>query len=211
MKAVIVSGGRAPSVELIKNELINSSLLICGDSGANCLKEYKIEPNYLIGDFDSVNPNVLEYFKTKDCIIEKYPRDKDFTDTYLCMKKAILSGADEIAFLGCTGTRIDHILGNIGVLLKCLKNDVRAYIKDDNNTIFITNKSIVLNKTHAKYFSVYAYSEVVKCLSIKNAKFPLSNYNLSIGDPLTISNEFIDDDIIIEFKSGFLLIMICND
>lgn len=211
MKAVIISGGRAPSLELVKSELINCSLLICGDSGANCLKEYKIEPNYLIGDFDSVKPNVLEYFKSKNCIIENYPEDKDFTDTYLCMEKALSNGADEIALLGCTGTRIDHILGNIGLLLKCLKNGAKAYIKDDNNTIFIIDKPIVLRKTHAKYFSVYAYSEVVECLTIKNAKFPLTKYNLSIGDPLTISNEFVDGDIIIEFKSGLLLVMICKD
>lgn len=211
MKAVIVSGGRPPSLELIKSELKNCSLLICGDSGANCLKEYEMEPNYLIGDFDSVTQNVLEYFKSKDCIIEKYPEDKDFTDTYLCMEKALSGGSDEIAFLGCTGTRIDHILGNIGLLLKCLKNGVKAYIKDVNNTIFIIDKPIVLSKIGAKYFSVYAYSEVVECLTIKNAKFPLTKYNLSIGDPLTISNEFVDDDVIIEFKSGVLLVMICKD
>jgi len=211
MKAVIVSGGNAPSHELIKSELINSSILICGDSGANCLKEYKIEPSYLIGDFDSVKPNVLEYFKNKKCIIEKYPENKDFTDTYLCMEKALNNGADEIVFLGCTGTRIDHTLGNIGLMLKCVRNGVKAYIKDDNNTIFITDKPIVLSKTNSKYFSVYAYSEKVECLTIKNAKYPLTNYNLTIGDPLTISNEFLDGDIIIEFKSGLLLVMICKD
>lgn len=211
MKAVIVSGGTAPSFELIKNELIDCSLIICGDSGANCLKKYKIEPNYLIGDFDSVKPDVLEYFKNTDCIIEKYPKDKDFTDTCLCMQKAISSGADEITFLGCTGTRIDHLLGNIGLMRKCLENGVKAYIKDNNNTIFITDKPIVLKKLSARYFSVHAYSEIVDSLTIKNAKFPLENYNLSIGDPLTISNEFLDNDVIIEFNSGLLLIMICKD
>lgn len=211
MKVVIVSGGKPPSFELLKSELINCSLLICGDSGANCLKEYKIEPNYLIGDFDSVNPKVLEYFESKNCIIEKYPKDKDFTDTYLCMEKALTNGADEIVFLGCTGTRIDHIIGNIGLILKCLKNDVKACIKDDNNIIFIIDKPIVLSKNNAKYFSVHAYSNLVEGLTIKNSKFPLINYNLSIGDPLTISNEFLESDVIIEFKSGILLVMICKD
>ena len=211
MKAVIVSGGNAPSFELIKSELINCSLIICGDSGANCLRQYGIEPKYLIGDFDSVKPDVLEYFKSTDCIIEKYPKDKDFTDTCLCMQKAISSGADEITFLGCTGTRIDHVLGNIGLMRKCLENGVKACIKDNNNTIFIANKSIILKKTSARYFSIHAYSEIVESLTIKNAKFPLKNYNLLIGDPLTISNEFLDGDVIIEFSSGLLLVMICKD
>lgn len=62
MKAIIVSGGSAPSRKLIEEEIDEDSILICADGGANCLYEYKIIPDYLIGDFDSIDKNVLTFF-----------------------------------------------------------------------------------------------------------------------------------------------------
>lgn len=211
MKIVIVSGGVPPSKELLLKELFHSSYLVCADSGANCLFNYGIVPHYLMGDFDSINKDVYKYFIEKECNIETFKRDKDYTDTKLALLKAIELGASEIVFLGCTGNRIDHTLGNLCLLKECLKLNIKCILKDDKNSVEISNKPLKINAKLGQYFSLQAYSECVKDLTISGAKFELIDYDLKIGDPLTISNEFLDCDVEINFSSGELLIIFSID
>lgn len=211
MKAVIISGGSPPTKALLEEELKECSYLICADSGADCLYKYNIMPDYLIGDFDSIDKSVFDYFFTSNIAIEKYPKDKDFTDTKLALFKARKLGADEIIFLGCTGGRLDHTVGNFGLLLDCLNYNIKSFIKDDNNAISITNISTEIYGEKGESFSLLAYNMPVENLTIKGAKFELENYYLNIGDGLTLSNEFLRNNVNINFYKGTLLMMRCKD
>ena len=124
MKVVILSGGTPPPLDLLKKELTDCEYLICADSGADFLYKENITPDYLMGDFDCVSKEALEFFMKSNAVVDKFPKDKDFTDTKLAYMKALDLGASSITFLGCTGTRLDHSIGNIGVLLNCLENNI---------------------------------------------------------------------------------------
>jgi thiamine pyrophosphokinase len=211
MKVVIISGGRAPSYEIIKQELKDGSCLICADSGANCLYEYNIYPNIIVGDLDSINHDALNFFMEKNFNIIQYPREKDFTDTEAAVDKAIELGAKEITILGATGSRIDHILGNVGILLKCLKLGVNSTIKDENNIIRLIDKPIKLKGNIGDTFSLIPYCETIEALSIYGAKYPLRNYKLKLGSSLGISNEFLKEEISIEFNNGILIVICSKD
>ncbi|MGH4138077.1 thiamine diphosphokinase [Clostridium sp.] len=211
MKVIIISGGNPPSKELLTNEITEDTFLIAADSGANCLYDYNIEPDLLLGDFDSIDIVVLDYFKKCNCTIDIYPTEKDFTDTEIAVKKALCMKPNEIIFLGCTGSRVDHLLGNIGMLKICLENGVNAFIKDENNSIRLTNASISLKGTVGQIFSVQSYGNEIIGLTIEGAKYPLNNYNLKIGESITISNEFAGPQVKLKFKSGMLLLILPLD
>ncbi|MCI1943863.1 thiamine diphosphokinase [Clostridium luticellarii] len=211
MKAVIVSGGHAPSKELIKGELDGKSILICADGGGNCLYKYNIIPEYLIGDFDSIDRNVLEFFEKKNCTVEKYPKAKNATDTEIVIDRALELKADEIVLLGVTGSRVDHLLGNLGMLLKCNLKGVKAYIKDEHNTVELIDKPITIEGSEGESFSLHAYCDIVSNLSIIGARYKLHNYNLKLGDGRTISNEFLKSSVNITFDSGRLLLIRSRD
>lgn len=211
MKTVIVSGGKAPGRELLEMELEDATALICVDSGGNCLKELGIEPDYLVGDFDSIRPDAFEFIKGTKCKIIEYPKDKDFTDTELALELAMRLDSNSIVFLGSTGTRLDHVMGNMGLLRVCAQKGIDAFIKDDNNSIMMTEKPITLKAEPGTTFSLQAFSETVENLTVKNARYPLTGYNLKIGDPLTISNRFLDKDVVVEFSSGLLMVMYSRD
>jgi thiamine pyrophosphokinase len=206
MKAIILAGGKPPKKELLEREMTEPYVLICADSGANCLYDYRIVPDYLIGDFDSIEKSAFDYFNKSSCIIEKFPVEKDETDAQLALNKAFSLKASRIVFLGCTGSRLDHTLGNFGLLLQCLDNGVEASIKDSNNTIWLTNKSISLTGNKGDYFSVLSYGAPINSLTIKGAKYPLNNHFLELGSSLTLSNQFIDETVEIEFNDGILLL-----
>jgi len=210
MKAVVVSGGTPPSCELLKSELKDEVIIICADSGGNCLYEYGISPNYLLGDFDSIHEEALAYFTSQGVSIDGFRRDKDYTDTQIAVNKAIGLGCEEIVLLGCSGNRIDHMLGNLGLLKEVLDKGVKAYFKDDINHIQLTKESIELQGALGEVFSLQAYCDCVREVTITGAKFPLNKYDLYLGDPLTISNEFLNDKVRVEFKSGYLLVIKSN-
>ena len=53
MKATVISGGKKLDPTIIKREIKNS-YIICADSGIKNLRDLKIKPDLLLGDFDSI-------------------------------------------------------------------------------------------------------------------------------------------------------------
>lgn len=211
MKVLIVSGGTAPSSELLKKEAQDSDYIICADSGANCLYENNIYPQMILGDFDSIKKDILLAFKNNNCKVISFPKEKDSTDSEIAVEEAIKLQPDTLVLLGFTGTRIDHFLGNLGLLSKCLSKRINAVLKDSNNTVFITDKPIKIKGKRNNFFSIQAYCDKVQDLTILGAKYPLYNYELKLGDSRTISNEFLDNEVEINFSTGKILIILSKD
>lgn len=211
MKVLIVSGGKAPSKELLINEIKDCSLIIGADKGCEALINNNIKPDYILGDFDSIDNSI--YQKLIDLNINRvqFNPEKDFTDSELALYKAMELGATKITLLGCTGTRIDHVFSNIGLLEKAIHHGVLCEIKDDNNRIFLTDKPMTLKGEVGQTISFHSYKEVVKNFNIKGAKYPLINYDLNPFDGRTVSNEFLDSDITITFNKGKILVFYTND
>jgi thiamine pyrophosphokinase len=211
MKTIIIAGGTPPTKKLITKETAKNTLIIAADSGANCLWQYKITPDYLIGDLDSINYQALNFCLNKDVIIEHYPSDKNFTDAELALKKAVKLGVKKIIFLGCLGgKRVDHLLGALGLLDECAKLNIEATLKDDYQTITLLKKSTIIHGKVGQRFSLQAYGEIVKHLSINGSKYTLKNHSLKMGNALTIANEFRKKKVKIKFSTGKLLMILGN-
>lgn len=209
MKAIIIAGGTPPTKNLIIKELTADSIIIAADSGADCLKKYKITPDYLIGDFDSIAQKTLDYCVKNNTAIEQHPCNKDLTDGQLALKKALALKAKKIIFLGCLGgARVDHLWGAIGLLAKCTDLNIDAAMKDEHQTLKLLKKSTIISGSPGSVFSLQAYGNTVKNLSIAGSKYPLHNYPLKMGDALTLSNEFLKKKVAIQFKSGRLLLIL---
>lgn len=211
MKALIVCGGKAPEKELLLEELKDSNIVIAADKGAETLYKYGVKPTLIVGDFDSIDENILNYYKESNVDLNVFPEEKDFTDSQAAVIKAIDMGADKIALLGCTGSRLDHVLGNINLLYSSLNFNVQCYIRDEFNYIKMVNKSTYIKKDKFKYFSLISFKEDVVNLTIHGAKYPLNNYHLKVGDVLGISNEIKENEAYIDFSSGILLIIQSRD
>lgn len=212
MKCLIMSGGVKPEDKIIMKYANYCDLIIGVDKGCNYLYNLDIKPDYIVGDFDSSNTEVVEELEKRGSIKYKYKCEKDFTDSEEAFEVAISSGVTEIYFLGATGQRFDHTLGNLGLLLKSLKSNVRAEIIDDMNKMLLVNTNTnIKNEKEYKYISFLAYNETIKEFSINKAKYELNKYNLEVGDSRTVSNEFVSEEIEIELSNGNILIIFSRD
>lgn len=109
-RAVIFAGGEVLDYQRIRAELLPSDYILCADSGYKHCEKIGITPNILIGDFDSIEDI------PQGIIIKKLAEDKDYTDTNVCLDKAIFQGFKEILLVGMLGGRVDHSLANVQLL-----------------------------------------------------------------------------------------------
>ena len=208
MRVLIVAGGLEPSMELMQKTSDKADYIIGVDKGCNYLLRHNIIPQYIMGDFDSIDSEKLKLLIDKGVNKKKFNKEKDFTDTEEAFEFAINElKATEIYLLGGTGRRLDHFLGNMGLLKRALDKNVKAFMLDHYNEIYLINEPQVINGMKGGYVSFQAYSEYVKNFTIKNAKYELKDYSLSFGDPLTISNEFLDGPIVVTFESGIVIVI----
>lgn len=211
MRAVIVTGGNPPSKDLLLSYLKEDDYLIGVDKGCNALFEYGLKPKIILGDFDSASLEVISYYRELGVNLIKFDSEKDYSDTDLAYRKATEIGAKEILLFGATGTRMDHMLGNIGLLIKSLNDKVHLEIIDTNNRIYLIDKSTKIEGKSNGIISFHAACDVVNNINIRGAKYKLTNYDMTLFEPRAICNEFIGEDIEITFDSGIIMVIFSRD
>lgn len=212
MQALIITGGSiddAFTLNFIKENPCD--LMIAADSGMEFFYRNGLVPNVIVGDFDSVKKGVLEYFRKNnpDIKVMKFQPEKDETDTELALRTAMEAGCEKIWLLGATGTRLDHVLGNIHLLGMAMEQGCECIMLDAHNRIRMLKQGIRLKKAeqYGDYISLFPFTPTVKGLTLTGFKYPLQKYELQCYHSLGVSNEITQEEAEISFEDGILLMM----
>ena len=214
-KILIVSGGKIED-DFAKEwlEQYQPDFILVADSGMEFMKRAGIKPNMIIGDFDSVCHDTLAYFKAcPDIIFKELNPIKDDTDTEFAIRQAIELGAKEITILGATGTRLDHVFGNVALLGIGLEKQVDIQMVDAHNRIRMIDKPIRLAKSQVfgNFVSLLPFFGEVTGVTLKGFKYPLENFTMVAFSSLGISNEIVKEEAEILFEDGILLVIEARD
>lgn len=214
-KGIIVSGGAIQdefAMQLIQD--VTPEYIVAVDSGLNFIYRNQVVPTHIVGDFDSVKPEVIAHYKEQATIpVREFNPVKDATDTEIAVRLAIELGVNELWILGATGTRLDHVMANIQVLKIALDAGVKAWIVDEHNRISLwKNEIFLLDETRfGTYFSIFPFGTEVKDVSIKGAKYPLAKYHMTNENSRCVSNERADKEVVITFSEGIVILMETRD
>ncbi len=213
-RVYIFTGGNLNSVDLAEIIFNESDRLIGLDKGAEWLILNNKIPHYILGDFDSARDDFLIKAKAQfgDRLVI-FPPEKDETDTELGLRYAISLEPQEIIIYGGTGTRLDHVLANIHLLLQAAEKNIRCSIVDQHNKIqlLLAKQKITIKKNKFDYVSLVPFSDKVTGINIDGFKYPIINGSMEKGVPYGISNELKDELGIISIETGILLIMESRD
>lgn len=213
MSTLIVTGGNV-NTEFLKKILEENKFetIIAADKGLEALNKINVMPNYIIGDFDSVNKTTLNQYENKNIEITYLKPEKDFTDTHMAIKLAIEKRAKHITIIGATGTRMDHTLANIHALNETLQNNVPTEIINENNRIMLINKKAKLIKnTNYKYVSIIPLTTKITGVTLKGFKYNIENTTINLGESIGVSNEQIEQEALIEIKEGIAILIYSKD
>ena len=214
-RTVIVSGGMLEEdfvLPILKNEA--TEFIIGVDKGLEFLYKHEIKPDYIVGDFDSVSRELVDYYREElNVPVREFNPVKDASDTEIALRLCLGLNRKAIWILGGTGNRIDHLWANVQCLQIALDAGADARIIDSHNQIRLLDKDITLKKSEAfgPYFSLFPLEMPVDELSIRGAKYPLKNHFLKPNDSLCVSNEFEEDEVTISFVYGKLILMETRD
>ncbi len=105
MRTCIISGGMIePDFAFPYLQKQQFDIILAADRGLEFCYHYQIMPTYILGDFDSLSPEILNYYKENHVApIREFNPMKDNTDTDIAFQQAIVLGSSEITILGATG------------------------------------------------------------------------------------------------------------
>lgn len=210
--ACIITGGEL-SEQFLAAYLDNhpTDIKIVVDGALETTHRLGIQPDFIVGDFDTVNQLLLNYYD-KDIIL-RHPPEKDQTDTELAIETAQKLGCKKIKFFGATGSRLDHSLGNIFLLEGLLKQGFEAEIINENNRLYIKNQGFGLKRTEAAgdYVSLLPLTETVENVTLCGFKYPVENLTFYREKTLGISNEITEEEATIEFSKGIFIVVESRD
>lgn len=213
MNCIVIAGGRLNTARTwswsrkIQSLLETADLIIAADSGARYLKKTGYLPHVIIGDLDSIDPDTLAFFQKKKVPVQPYPSRKDRTDTEICLDYARAQGATHITMLAATGTRLDHTLANVMLLVPLADAGISAAIVDEKNDIRVVKDRTELIGTPGDLVSLIPLTDTVSGVTTTGLSYPLENQPLMMGSTLGISNYFSVSRALISIGSGTLLVI----
>lgn len=212
-RVIIFANGEYSSLDFYHNNIQCDDYIICADGGTNTAWEAGIIPDMVMGDFDSIENEVIEKLSFEKTQFIKFSSEKDESDLELSVLKATTLTPSEIIIFGALGKRLDHIIGNLMLLTIPLEAGIKGYILEEDYEIHLIDNEneIELDGGNSSIISLFPLSPVVKGVETRGLKYPLVKEDLYLGRSRGLSNEFAENKAWIKIKEGKLLIIKTNN
>ncbi|WWR17168.1 thiamine diphosphokinase [Lachnospiraceae bacterium JLR.KK008] len=194
--------------------------VIAVDGGYLYCQVFGIEPDVMIGDFDSLAETYCEQTQPQESgrphgAEGKKPRVirldcvKDDTDTLAAIRHGLENGYREFHLYGALGGRLEHTIANLQCLHFLKNAGAVGYIWD--GTVMITlirNESLSFRKEMEGLVSVFAVGGEARGVTEKGLRYALDDAVVRCDFPIGVSNEFTGQKAEIEVRDGSLLIVV---
>ncbi len=201
-RCVIVGGAEIADYPHIKQYLDEGDFTIFCDSGLKHMEKLAVQPDLIVGDFDSWPEPQLDV----ETVV--LPSVKDDTDTFYAVREARKRGFSEILMIGVTGGRMDHTLGNLYILYDLDEAGIRAVIADDYSEMSVVSDKTEYIADRYPFFSLLNMTGKAEGISIRNAKYELKDAAIQSGYQYGISNEVLKGQVAeVSVKNGKLLLI----
>ena len=137
MRTVIFVNGRFHEPERVRELLRSEDYIIAVNGGTYHALSLNIVPHAIIGDLDSLRPEVQSQIASEKTTILRFPSRKDETDLELALRYALEKNADEILLLAALGGRLDQSLGNVFLLTLPELQGIDVKIIEGRQTAFL--------------------------------------------------------------------------
>ena len=175
--------------------------VIAADGGLQHTQALGIEPQEILGDFDSLG------YIPQDARV--FPVEKDDTDAMLAARRGLALGFRECLYYGSLdGKRLDHTVANYQTLQYLADHGARGYlVGQDFLATVVKEGRIFFPEGTEGLISVFCLGADARGVSLRGLYYPLEGGTLTAGFPLGVSNHFTGAPAEISVEAGSLLVM----
>jgi thiamine pyrophosphokinase len=166
----------------------------------------------IVGDLDSLEPELVATLANAGVAIEQHPASKDQTDLELAIERGLRDGADEILLLGALGGRLDQTLANLLILAQ-REWPVPVRLAEGNELAQVLRgcEQLTLDAAPGSTVSAIPLSPQVTGITYGGLEYPLENATLAIGSTRGISNVVRSSPATVAIQDGVLLVVCATD
>jgi len=208
MRAVIFINGIINDYAPLARWLHPDDFLIGADGGTlHCLALGR-QPRVIVGDLDSLAPELVERLVAEGVQVERHSPMKNQTDLELAVECAHRNGAAQVLLLGALGGRLDQMLANI-LLLAQRDWPFPLKLVEENQLAQVLHggEKLILTAPVGSTVSVIPLSERVTGITYAGLAYPLVDFTLPFGSTRGVSNVVEHEPATIQIATGMLLVI----
>jgi thiamine pyrophosphokinase len=206
MHWVLLANGPLELSPKVRAMVSSADRLIGVDGGSRHLESLGVLPHLAVGDMDSIRGELLEQYRRVGVEMHLHPPKKDATDLELALELALERGASRISILGATGGRLDHTLGNLFLLARCLPAGIPACIMDQEQCIHLMDQTLTVSGAVGDTLSLLPATPEASGVSLTGLEYPLQDATLTFGTSWGMSNVFVETQATVTLRSGRLFV-----
>ena len=205
MRAVIFANGEINQMPSAAQLVHGDDVIISVDGGMRHLKALGLKPHLIIGDMDSILPEVLSSAQADGIEILRFPPEKDETDLELAIQLVQQRGFTECLVIGALGGRIDQTLANIWLLLAGPRADFKMVFDDGCEKLSLITDTHTVVGTPGDIISLIPFGTPVTGITTLGLVYPLVDETLYPERTRGLSNVMSAEKAEIKIGSGRLL------
>lgn len=191
----------AGGFDALAEPIRRGDLVIAADGGLRHTQALGIQPDEILGDFDSLG------YQPQNAL--RFPVEKDDTDAMLAARLGLERGYRRFVLYGSLdGGRLDHTLANYQLLQFLADRDAEGYLAGLRYLVTTVKDSTLSFSPKARgILSLFCLGPAAQGVTLSGLKYPLENAVLTPGFPLGVSNHFTGLPARITVGNGSLLVM----
>ncbi len=203
---LIMNGGSAPVATI---RVSPATFVIAADSGYSHARARDLTVQALIGDFDSLTPEDLEFAQSNVEAIYPHPSDKEATDLELALDLAMTTSPDRVVIAGGIGPddRLDHLVSQLPLLAAPRYRTalIEARLGRAHITVLRPGRTTWIQGAADSLVSLQPIGGECSGVTTRGLRFPLNNERLSPFSTRGVSNELTGAVAEITVTSGVAL------
>jgi len=203
--AIVVANGVLPDLALFSALLAAAEVIVAADGGACALLRAGWRPTAILGDMDSLPPDLLAAWRAGGGETLIFPPEKDETDLELALRYVLQRGACRIAVLGALGGRVDHELANLLLLAAPMLDGIDAAVLDRRTRVVAVKNETELSGRPGDLLSLLPVTASATGIVTEGLTYRLDGDTLLLGLARGVSNVFVQERIAVRLAAGVLL------
>lgn len=191
----------AAGFDRLARPIEENDFVIACDGGLRHTQGLGIEPNEIIGDFDSLG------YVPRDARV--FPVEKDDTDSMLAVRRGLSLGYTRfLIYGGMDGKRLDHTIANFQTLQFLADRGAHGWLVGRDYLAFaLKNGTLSFPEGVTGDISLFCLGPDARGVTLKGLYYPLEDADLTSGFPLGVSNHFTGKAASVTVEDGSLLVL----